>query len=106
MRPRLHLVHDRHPVHTSKAFKEFASSHGITVELLPPKSPDMCVLDYGVFAGVKNKWRRAVEKGQLNWRQQCQELVKIIQETNPDPYIKALPSRIARCITAGGAHFE
>ena len=106
LRARLQLLHDRHPAHTSTAFKQFAVSHNITALLLPAKAPDLSVLDYGVFAGVKNKWKRAVEKGKLNWEQQCKELVSILQNTSPDSYINALPGRIKKCIAAKGGHFE
>ena len=46
------IVHDRHPVHKSKATKAFFDSHGIQTVLLPPKAADINPIEnlWGIVA--------------------------------------------------------
>ena len=102
----LTLVHDRDPAHTSTAFKAYASSKGITVVTLPAKAPDLDPLDYGVFGNVKREWERQVWQQRLNWDQQCQLAIRLLQRFDASATIAALPYRMQHCIAAHGWHFE
>ena len=104
--PRASLLHDRDPAHQSKEFAAFAERSGIRVAVLPPRSPDLDPLDYGVFGTVKNQLEKEVEQQGLDWSQRCSRLVELLEGFNPDAAIIALPGRIERCIAARGGHFE
>jgi hypothetical protein len=113
-RGRLHgpvkLLLDRDPAHLNQRFKRFALQHGMKVCFLPAKAPDLDPLDYGVFGTVKRAWEQRCFGGpgsnHLSWDERCSLLVEMLLAINPDSHIAALPSRIARCIEAGGAHFK
>lgn len=108
-RPRgqqVRLVHDRDSVHTSEAASAFASSHGIELIELPPRSPDLDPLDYGVFGGVKKAWYKQVSREQMSWDKQCQLLIKLLKEADASAAIKSLPGRIQKLIAAEGGRFE
>lgn len=104
------LLLDRDPVHINQCFKQFAREKGMKVCFLPPKAPDLDPLDYGIFGEVKKAWDQLCFSGrqsrQLDWDKQCKLLVSMLESVDPTPHIAALPSRIERCIQAGGSHFE
>lgn len=102
----LKLVHDRDSTHTSVAFTRFARSNNIQLLQLPPKSPDLDPLDYGVFGAVKRAWEKQVWADRLGWDAQCQLLIRLLEGYNPSAAIMSLPSRIEQCIEAQGWHFE
>lgn len=109
LRPARHpikLLHDRDPAHTSKEFSEFAARYNIHAVLLPPRSPDLDPLDYGVFGPAQRALDQEVERRAMTFEQQCAYLQGRIMQVNTDAAITALPSRIARCIAAAGWHFE
>jgi hypothetical protein len=100
------LVHDRATPHTSRVFSEFAARNGMETVVLPTKAADLDPLDYGVFGGVKTRWLRQVEAGNLGWEDQCKVLIQQLEEANADAAIAMLPKRIKMCIKAKGSHFE
>lgn len=59
-----------------------------------------------MFGPAQKKLDRELERRRMSWEEQCSFLEKCIKETNADAAIKALPSRIKRCIAAKGGHFE
>lgn len=107
-RPRkpINLLHDRDPAHTSKAFKTFTVNYNINAELLPPRSPDLNPLDYGVFGPAQKKLEAEMELRPMSFEQQCSFMEGAIKMANVDAAIAALPLRIKRCIQAKGGHFE
>jgi hypothetical protein len=102
----INLLHDRDAAHSSKAVKNFAAHYNVNAVLLPPRSPDLNPLDYGVFGPAQKKLDRAMEERQLSWEEQCTFLEDALKNAASDAAIKALPGRIARCIVAKGGHFE
>ncbi len=104
------LLLDRDPAHLNSVFKDFAHKNAAKVLFLPAKAPDLDPLDYGVFGEAKQAWDKlcfnARQREQLSWEQQCQLLIQMLEQVDPSPHIAALPSRISRCIAAGGGHFE
>jgi len=107
-RPRrpLNLLHDRDSAHTSKVFTSFATTYNVNAVLLPPRSPDLDPLDYGVFGPAQRKLDAEMEKRRMTFEDQCTFLEQTIRASNTDAAIMALPGRIARCIKAKGGHFE
>lgn len=65
------LVLDRGPLHTSEETQGWSADHNIELHFLPARASDLDPLDYGVFGGLKQAWRRAVLKDGLNWEQSC-----------------------------------
>ncbi len=102
----INLLHDRDAAHTAKAFTAFATTYNVNAVLLPPRSPDLNPLDYGVFGPVQKKLDKAIEEGRMTWDQQCSFLEDALKAAKVDAAIKQLPRRIARCIEAKGGHFE
>ena len=100
------LVHDRDSVHTSKDTKSFGLRHNIVFIELPARSPDLDPLDYGVFGAVKREWQRKVSKERMSWERQCSLLIELLEGVDASVAIKAMPSRMQKCIAAEGAHFE
>ncbi len=76
------LVHDKDSVHTSDKTAAFASKHKIELTELPPRSPDLDPLDFGVFGAVKKKWVKEVSKGNLDWEAQCSLFIEMLQEVD------------------------
>jgi hypothetical protein len=102
----INLLHDRDGAHNSKAAKSFAAHYNVNAVLLPPRSPDLNPLDYGVFGPAQKKLDRAMEERRLSWEEQCAFLETALKDADTDAAIKVLPGRIARCIAAKGGHFE
>lgn len=100
------LVHDREPAHTSAVFQSFATTYNISAVLLPPRSPDLNPLDYGVFGAAQKKLDAEMERRPMSFTQQCAFLEGAIKQADTDAVIAALHQRIKRCIAAGGGHFE
>lgn len=107
-RPRrpINLLHDRDPAHTSHAFRDWAAAYNINAVLLPPRSPDLDPLDYGVFGAAQRSLDSELERSPLSFQQQCAHMRQRIEQTNTDAAFAALPGRITRCIAARGWHFE
>ena len=102
----INLLHDRDPAHTSKTFLRFADDYNINAKLLPPNSPDLDPLDYGVFGPAQKKLDRELELRDMSFEEQCQFLTEAIKQANSDAAIMQLPLRIKRCIETKGWHFE
>jgi hypothetical protein len=102
----INLLHDRDPAHSDKGFLRFAASYNIKPVLLPPRSPDLDPLDYGVFGPAQRALDREVELRPMDFEQQVSFFVGRLLATDTDAGIKALPGRIQRCIAAKGGHFE
>ena len=58
------------------------------------------------FGNVKREWERQVWQERLNWDQQCQLAIQLLQDFDASATIAALPYRIQQCIAAHGWHFE
>lgn len=105
-RRKINLLHDRDTAHTSKTFLKFAVDYNINAKLLPPGSPDLDPLDYGVFGPAQRKLDRELELRAMTFEEQCSFLTEAIKQANSDAAIMDLPRRIQRCIAAKGWHFE
>lgn len=102
----VNLLHDRDPAHTSNTFKQLAEDYNINAVLLPPGSPDLDPLDYGVFGPAQRKLDKELELRSMDFEEQCQFLTEAIMAANTDAAIMQLPHRIQKCIDAEGWHFE
>lgn len=105
-RSRMVLLHDRDPAHKDSIVSSWCKSQGITIELLPQRSPDLDPLDYGFFGGVKAKLDKADQRQKLGWGPKCSELLKSLEAQPAAATIGELPLRWQACIQAGGRHFD
>jgi hypothetical protein len=100
------LLHDRDPAHKDSIVSSWCQAKGITIELLPERSPDLDPLDYGFFGVAKRKLDQAIQRHQLGWGDRCTELLKILRTQPADKIIAELPLRWQACIQAKGRHFD
>ena len=100
------LLHDRDPAHKDSIVSSWCGTKGITIELLPQRSPDLDPLDYGLFGVAKAKLDRAIQRQKLGWGDRCTELLKILRTQAADATIGELPLRWQACIQARGRHFD
>ena len=99
------LLHDRDPAHKDSIVKSWCEAKGITIELLPERSPDLDPLDYGLFGVAKQKLAKAIQR-QHSWEDSCTKLLEILKAQPADATIGELPLRWQACIQAGGRHFD
>lgn len=103
------LLHDNDTAHTAQAVKRFVQklkAPKLLLRYLPSHSPDLTPLDSSFLAEVKRKWHKAKAGGDQGWADLCQLALRLIRETNAEPYIKAVPLRWQACVDAQGGHIE
>jgi hypothetical protein len=104
------ILHDRDPSHTSVLVQTFCAENNIVAALLPPRSPDLSPPDYGVFGGVKGQWRKEAHNKQLlstsHWLEACRLFDALLDSSNYQGAMRALPARLDACIRCNGSHFE
>jgi hypothetical protein len=61
------LLHDRDPAHKDSIVSSWCGTKGITIELLPQCSPDLDLLDDGLFGAAKQKLDMAIQRQKLGW---------------------------------------
>jgi hypothetical protein len=99
------LVHDRSTTHNNLLVKATLKKLNLREQLLPPRSPDLQPLDYGVFSTSKNKLQQASERHD-DWTQRAIALKKHIREAPFPRIIAQFPQRLEACIRAGGSHID
>lgn len=102
------VVHDRDPVHRSTLVQEHATHlQGMQkgLQLLPPRSPDMQPLDYGIFGTVKTQLDRLVGL-RADWSVRATTFMRLIREASIHRTIDQFPLRLQACIQAGGKHID
>lgn len=104
--PRVHLLHDRAPAHTSAVFTKYATANRIQTELLPPASPDLSPHDSGFFGTVKTKLEAEARRRSLTWDKKCEWMEELLQQEPSNNYIEELPRRWQACINVKGWHIE
>ena len=102
----LQLYHDRDKAHGGARIRKACADLGLRTEYLPPRDADLNPLDFGIFGAVKSAWRKRVDEEQLGWDESCKLFLKMLQEVDAEPIIRALPGRMKACIAAKGRPFE
>lgn len=113
-RRRFTLLEDNDPTgHQSKAGVAAKRQSGITVFRIPPRSPDLSVMDYAVWKPISRKMRaqeRKMPKGKKETRgEYANRLARAARSLKPDFVKKAIKSMKRRCqllYKAKGGHFE
>lgn len=99
------LVHDKSRVHMSKVVDEHLKTIHLDVAVMPPRSPDLQPLDFGIFSTCKNKLAKHAGR-KLKWTERALELKKLINKADIAPPIRGFADRLEACIRAGGGHIE
>ena len=101
------LLHDRHPAHKAAATKAYLDSKGMVTFELPPSSPDLDPLDYGVFGTASRYMTRWQFADRLPWDECCDNVLAYFQELQSvEAVMKELPMRLEAMIKAKGGHIE
>lgn len=103
------LLQDKAKPHTARATTEHLLKMRPTplrALTLPTDSPDLTPCDSYFFAAVKGKWRRWCAENKPTWKQRVEKALELLQTTDPDPFINAMPLRWEACIAAEGWHIE
>lgn len=99
------LVHDKSTVHTSKVVQQHLDSRHLEVMVMPPRSPDMQPLDYGIFSTCKTKLAKHLGRTQA-WTPRVLELKDLIVNADIAPPIRGIVGRLEACVSSGGGHIE
>jgi hypothetical protein len=99
------VLHDRDPAHKSSTVKSLLKQLHLPAELLPPRSPDLMPLDYGIFGNCKRQARQQ-SPPQPDWASTAIDFRKRVENAPFEKTIKQFPFRLKACIAAGGQHFE
>ena len=99
------VIHDRSKAHTAKAVTRTLSHMRLRAELLPPRSPDMQPLDYGIFSTSKAKLARDLG-ARSDWSRRVTTLKNLIRSSPVERSIKQFVKRLAACINEGGQHID
>lgn len=100
-----YLLQDKAPQHTCKVTHKELKKHIQLLELATD-SPDLTPLDSNFFSAVKGRWQMEVLRNSMPWADRCKLALNIIETTNPDKHIQALPLRWKACINVEGWHIE
>lgn len=99
--------HDHHRAHLSHDVTSWLTLHNITPVVLPPRSPDLDPLDYGVFGAAKRRHRdRRWGMQHMSFDDACTAFVEDLQRLDTDHVILSLLDRLQACVNAGGGHIE
>lgn len=103
------LLQDKAKPHTAHATTEHLQKMRPTplrVLTLPTDSPDLTPCDSYFFAAIKGAWRRWCASGEYSWEQRVEKAKELLKNTDPDPFIDAMPLRWKACVAAEGWHIE
>lgn len=103
------ILQDKDPAHTAHKTAEFCATHAprpINLITLPTDSPDLTPCDSSFFGVVKQRWRSETKAGNLTWEQRVDAALRIIEQTDPNPFIDEMQLRWEACELASGWHIE
>ena len=100
------IVQDRESTHMAKLTQEWAKKEGIRLLTLPPRSPDLDPLDYGVFGPFKASYEALKFAKHVPWDAACKAVVEGLKTTKVENAVQAWEKRLRACIAAKGKHFE
>ena len=95
------LVHDRSKVHQSEHVKKLLRRLNVVPVLIPPRSPDLDPLDYGVFGTAKHLVPR---RGP--WEERASAFMHALKEMDVSATIKQYPMRLQDCLDCEGGHLH
>lgn len=99
------LVHDRNTVHMSKLVKNGLEKLHLPAVAMPPRSPDLMPLDYGIFGICKLKLERTTPRNKP-WETRVSNFKSLIQEASVKPTIDQFKDRLNAVLRSGGGHID
>ena len=106
------LLEDNDPSLKGKKVGEVKAALGLNPIGLPPRSPDLSPLDYGVWSHICAKMR-SQEKGKYKknetvkeWKTRLKKCVGSTSKTFLKKVMKSMKKRLVCCKNAKGGHFE
>jgi hypothetical protein len=99
------LFHDRSKAHTAKVVSQTLEQMQLASRLLPPRSPDMMPLDYGIFSTSKARLARERE-ARASWTKRVMTFKDLIRRAPIEASIRQLVVRLRACINVGGQHID
>jgi hypothetical protein len=99
------IVHDRATPHGSHAVKEWLEQLGKRASTLPPRSPDLMPLDYGIFGTVKQALARSTPL-HAEWSQEVSNFKELLDEAPVEQTIGQFKLRLRAVIEAKGGHID
>jgi hypothetical protein len=99
------LVHDRNRAHTSKLVKEGLAKLRLPAVAMPPRSPDLMPLDYGIFGTCKLQLERTTPRN-APWDTRVSRFKALIKEAPVGPTIAQFEDRLKAVLQSGGGHID
>lgn len=105
----LALVQDEGTPHTARSTAAFCAKLGprpLHLITLPSSSPDLTPMDAGFLGTVKGKWNRRAQRTKMPWAERCKLAIQLLEEEDPEKYIREMPLRWQACEEVRGGHIE
>jgi hypothetical protein len=99
------LVHDRGTPHRSKVVKQWLEEISLKAELMPPRSPDLMPLDYGIFGTCKTDLDRRPPKP-FAWEARVARFKDLIAQAPVKQTVGVFEKRLSAVVRAGGGHID
>lgn len=99
------LVHDRGKAHMSMAVTHGLEQLGLRAVALPPRSPDLMPLDYGIFGTCKQQLERSMARNAA-WGDRVARFKELIAAAAVRPTIGQFEHRLKAAVLAGGGHID
>jgi len=99
------LVHDRSKAHMSTVVTHGLEQLGLRAVAMPPRSPDLMPLDYGIFGTCKQQLERSMARNAA-WADRVVRFKELIAAAAVKPTIGQFEHRLEAALRAGGGHID
>ena len=99
------VIHDRSPAHTAAVVTQTLKDLESKAELLPPRSPDLQPLDYGIFSTSKANLARDRQLTP-DWSGKAIAFKHFIRTSPYESSIRQFKERLDACMRVGGRHID
>jgi hypothetical protein len=99
------LVHDRGKAHMSAVVMHGLQQLGLRAVAMPPRSPDLMPLDYGIFGTCKLQLERSMPRNAA-WGDRVGRFKELIAAAAVKPTIGQFEQRLDAALRAGGGHID
>jgi hypothetical protein len=100
------ILHDRAPSHVGAGVQSLIKQAGHDCFPLPPRSPDLDPLDYGVFGHAKSWLAREMPPGVASWGELCAAFTSHLKRLDPVKQVGGFVGRLEKVIASQGGPIE